>query len=107
MADLGIAHLSLRQADFKGRRLQVRHRLRFDKAVPDRRPAKGNGIVVGLVAVAPAIEDAQDDRAGTIGGIRLSHGHNIGFIGGVAIAHNRVRGDDPRELSKKQAISIS
>jgi hypothetical protein len=66
VADLGIAHLSLGQADVAAAGLDQGVRVVAQKAVPGGRVRLRDGIVGGLLAVAPAVQDAQNDGAGTV-----------------------------------------
>ena len=70
--DLGIAHLALGQTHFLGRGIQARARTRGDQTVPGRCLGQGNGVVGGRFAVAPSVQDAQDDGSGVFG--RFGHG---------------------------------
>ena len=72
VADLGIPHLAVGQADIVLARLQLRVRAVRHEAVPIRRPGQEDGVVVAVGALAPAVQDAQDDGTGTT---RLRHGH--------------------------------
>ncbi len=78
VTDFGISHLALWQADFLGACVQVRSRNRAHQPVPIGRVAQGNGVVIGLFAHPPAVEDAEHDGAGNaILIFRIRHGTNI------------------------------
>lgn len=62
--DLGIAHLSLGQADLFGGGIEQAVRCLGHQAIPDRCVGQADGVVVRRRTVAPAVEDAQDDRTG-------------------------------------------
>src|SRR5438874_1163150 len=63
VADLGIAHLPVRQADIMLARLEPRMRPAAQELVPDRRLRLVDRVVVAILALAPAVEDAQYQRA--------------------------------------------
>ncbi len=60
--DLGIAHLPVGQADEPLARLQSRVRPARGQRVPYGGLCRGDGIVVAVRALAPAVEDAQHER---------------------------------------------
>ena len=78
MADLGVAHLARGQANRLARGLEQRRRTGAHEPVPDRGRAAGDGVVGALLALAPSIEYAQDDRAGW-----LAHGRSRGRGTGI------------------------
>ena len=61
VADLGVSHLPVGQADIGVRRLEQAVRATRPETVPHRRLGERDGIAVGLGAVAPAVEYAQHD----------------------------------------------
>ena len=64
MADLGVAHLALGQADETFGRLQGAVRPALQEGVPVRHAGLCDGVDGRVVADAEAVEDDQDDRAG-------------------------------------------
>ena len=75
VADFGIAHLAVRQPDMMFGSVAERVRAGRRQPVPDRRLRPGDGVVRGFGAMAPAVQDAQDNRAGRIGAGRACVGH--------------------------------
>ena len=68
VADLGIAHLALGQADGGAGGREQPAGTRAGQAVPDRRLGQGDGVVVPLRPVTPAVQHAEDDGAeGSLG----------------------------------------
>ena len=67
MPHFGITELALGQTDAFLGRLQGAVGTTRHKAVPDRRVGLGHGIVPGILAYPPAIEDAEDHRARWVG----------------------------------------
>ena len=67
VSDLGIAHLSVGQADKMLAGLKMRMRPARHQPMPDRGLGGGDRIVGGLRPLSPTIEDAQNDRAGAVG----------------------------------------
>ena len=63
MSDLGVTHLSVRQADVVFRCGQLRPRILGYKTVPVRGVGMEDRIIVAILAVAPAVQDAKDDRS--------------------------------------------
>ena len=61
MADLGVAHLAVRQADVVARGAQERARPRAPQTVEGRRPRLAHGVVGAILAPTPAIENNQHD----------------------------------------------
>ena len=73
VADFGIAHLPVRQTDELPVRLHQRVRIFAQHAPPVRQVGPGDRVVRGVVAMAPAIEDEQEDGFGSgHGRVRLS-----------------------------------
>ena len=65
--DFGIAHLPVRQADVAAFGVDQGGRMFGQQPAPGGHVGLGDGVVGGIVAVAPAIEDQQDDGAGAVG----------------------------------------
>jgi hypothetical protein len=65
VAHLGIAHLALGQADLEAVGIDEAVRTLGEQAPPVRAAGHGDGIVRRLLAMAPAIEDQQQDRFGS------------------------------------------
>src|SRR3546814_3935287 len=63
MADLGIAHLAVRQPDMMLRRVQPGMWTGRLHPVPDRRTRQGDGISFAFRPLAPAVQNAENDRA--------------------------------------------
>ena len=61
VTDFGISHLTGGQTDIALRRFQPAMRAGRHQAVPDRGVGQGNGVVVARLALAPTVEDAQDN----------------------------------------------
>ena len=61
MADLGIAHLVVGQADIGARGGEQAMGTARHETVPDRGMGLGDGVVLHRLAIAPAVEDAQHD----------------------------------------------
>src|SRR5690606_26232034 len=61
MPDFGIAHLPVRQADVAALGVHQGGRVFGQQPPPVGHVGQGDGVVVGVVAVSPAIEDQQDD----------------------------------------------
>ena len=61
MADLGIAHLAVRQADGQAGRCDPRGRAGIGQVGPDRRTGLGDGVIGAVVTKAPAVQNAQDN----------------------------------------------
>src|ERR1700761_8949309 len=76
MADFGIPHLTVGQADIVFARLQLGMRAGLEEFVPMRRVGVEDGVVGLVCALAPAIENAKDDGARnvTIGAGTVRHG---------------------------------
>ena len=68
VADLGVAHLALGQADGGAGGREQTVGTRAGQAVPDRRFGQGDGVVVPLRPMPPAVQHAEDD--GAEGGLR-------------------------------------
>src|SRR5271167_2285673 len=68
MADLGIAHLAIREPDIMLARLQMRVRPAGQQPMPDRRMRHRDRVVASLRPLSPAVEDAQHERTGTRSG---------------------------------------
>src|SRR6185437_7937913 len=66
VTDFGIPHLPLGQTDEALARLEMRMRIAFEKAVPIGRLGETNAVGVGIGAIAPPVENAQNDRAGAM-----------------------------------------
>ena len=78
VADLGIAHLAGRQPDVGGGGVKERVGALGHEAVPGRRRGQGDGVVVGLGAHPPAVQDTQHDGPGRRPlGVGFRHGANI------------------------------
>ncbi len=63
MSDLGIAHLALRQPDGMGRGVEERMRAARHQPIPDGRAGLAERVVLALLPVAPAVQDAEHDGA--------------------------------------------
>ena len=74
MADLGIAHLSVRQADMAALGVDQGVRAGGPQPVPVGDIGQGQRVVAWVLPVAPAIEDQQDDRFRARGGFM----HDLG-----------------------------
>src|SRR5262249_9181494 len=120
VTNLGIAHLALRQADEGLRRVDQALRAGGDQPVIVWRPRIEDGIVLGIRAMAPAVEHAQDNRTRTghhdalrgsggrarstelnlLGQLR-SRGSVFGFWSGISMAQNTnsPRGSPSIEMS--------
>ena len=61
MADLGIAHLAVGQADVAARGAQEGVRTRAPQAVEGRRPRLAHGVVGAILAPTPTIQNNQHD----------------------------------------------
>ena len=59
MANLGVAHLPVRQADVFAAGLQVAGRIFRTQAVDDRRALRPDGVGIIVFALAPTVEDHQ------------------------------------------------
>jgi hypothetical protein len=70
VADFGIAHLAVRQADVFALGVHQGVRAVGEQAAPVRQPGLGQGVVLGLLAMAPAVEDQQQQGLGTGAGGR-------------------------------------
>ena len=68
VADFGIAHLPVRQSDMQAMGVDQGVRTVAQQGVPVRQPRLRKRVVRGLFAMAPAIEDQQQD------GLRAGHG---------------------------------
>ena len=78
VADLGVAHLPGGQTHVLGRGNQARHRILARESVPGGRFSQGDGIFIGIRPVAPAVEDAENDRTGPrLIASGIGHGLNI------------------------------
>ena len=109
VADLGVAHLALGQPDEGLRRVDQALRAGRDQPVVVGRAGIENGIVLGVRAMAPAVEDAEDSRPRTLGsghqpalpargrsrstalnllGQLRSRGSVLGFWSGTSMAQN-------------------
>ena len=108
VADFGIAHLALRQADEALRRVDQRLRAGRDQPIEVGRAGIEDGIVPGVRPEAPAVENAQDGGTGRRGrhqealpargslystalnllGQLRSRGSVLGFWSGTSIAQN-------------------
>ena len=62
VADLGVAHLPVRQTDEFSFRVDQRVRAIAQQAVPIRQVCQGDGVVGAFGAVAPAVQNQQYDR---------------------------------------------
>src|SRR3974390_1557399 len=62
VADLGIAHLALRQADILAGRLQQAVRAGGPETIEGGSARLPNGVISALLSPAPAVEDHQHDR---------------------------------------------
>ncbi len=67
MPDLGISHLPIGQPDKMLAGLQMRVRPARHQAAPNRQPRAFEGVIGFVVALAPAVEDAQHNRTRTLG----------------------------------------
>ena len=65
VADFAIAHLSFGQADGRAGGVNQRVGKFLQQAVVVRLAREGDGVAFGFGAVAPAVEDGEDDRFGT------------------------------------------
>jgi hypothetical protein len=63
--DFGVAHLPVRQADETALGVDQGMRVGGQQGVPVRQRRLGEGVVGRVFAVAPAVEDEQDDGLGT------------------------------------------
>jgi hypothetical protein len=63
VADLGVAHLSGRQADGLPRRDELRAGVAFEERVVVRLPGERDGVVFPRLADAPAVENDKDERS--------------------------------------------
>ena len=108
VADFGVAHLPLRQADEALRRIDQTLRASRDQAIEVRRAGIEDGIVPGIGTEPPAVENAEDGRPGRCGrhqealppfgrlystalnllGQLRSRGSVLGFWSGTSIAQN-------------------
>ena len=77
VADLGIAHLPLGQADVAALGVDQGVRRGLQQGVPVRQVGLGERVVGGLLAVAPAVEDQQHHRPDGNGRDR---GRNVGRV---------------------------
>jgi hypothetical protein len=89
VSDFGIAELAFGQANFQRRGLEQAVRAGRHQAVENRRRGLGDRVVVALQPVAPAIENAQNNGAGTRHD-RLIAGNGVdnGAKGGLAGRRN-------------------
>ena len=63
VADLGVAHLPVRQPDVLPGAVEHIRRPGLDQAVPIRCVGKGNRVAVARLALRPAVENAEHRRA--------------------------------------------
>ena len=67
MPDLGIAHLPVGQPYKMLAGLQMRVRPARHKLVPNRYPRAFEGVILRVLPLTPAVEDAQHNRTRTLG----------------------------------------
>ena len=68
VADLGIAHLPVRQADVAALGVDQRMRPLRPQAVPVRQIGQRQRVVGRILAIPPTVQDQQDDGLGTVSG---------------------------------------
>ncbi len=90
VADLGVAHLAIRQADVAAFGVDQGVRRGGQQASPIRQFRLRQRIVGGIFTMTPAIQDQQDDGLGTRGsGRRWGHGGGSGDFRQVKIVAKR------------------
>src|SRR5690606_30948480 len=68
VADLGVAHLPVRQADVSTLGVDQGGRAGFPQPAPVGHVGLGDGVVARILAVAPAVQDQQDHGLGAVFG---------------------------------------
>ncbi len=69
MAHLAVTHLVLGETDRQSTGVEQSARCTGSEPVPDRRIGQGDGVPVPGFAVAPAVEDHEQHRRGTLAGV--------------------------------------
>src|SRR5262249_52025340 len=103
VADLGIPHLPVGQADIMLARLELRMRPPRDQSMPVRRLRHFDRVVVGLRSLAPSVENAQHQWTGAGAGV---HRGGPWAMELYLYTRNRPRADSAPDLTSTPMVRM-